>query len=65
MSPRIFLLAAAATSAVLSQPVERLDFDVASIKPNYSGRQGFDGFEVKHGTLTVRNVSLKTLIAAA
>lgn len=40
-------------------------FEVASIKQNLSGRGGTDGFEIAHGRLTVRNVSLKTLIEAA
>jgi uncharacterized protein (TIGR03435 family) len=37
---------------------------VASVKPNPSGRLGTDGFQIAHGTLTVRNVSLKMLIEA-
>ncbi len=41
------------------------EFEVASIKANHSGRQGFDGFEAEHGSLTVRNASLKMLIEAA
>jgi uncharacterized protein (TIGR03435 family) len=48
-----------------SQPAVKGEFEVASIKPNHSGRQGFDGFDVEHGSLTVRNASLKMLIEAA
>jgi bla regulator protein BlaR1 len=42
-----------------------LRFDVASVKPNNSGRAGTDGFEVAHGSLTVKNVSLKMLLESA
>jgi uncharacterized protein (TIGR03435 family) len=50
------------TAAMIARAQE---FEVASIKANHSGRQGFDGFEAEHGSLTVRNASLKMLIEAA
>jgi uncharacterized protein (TIGR03435 family) len=40
-------------------------FEIASVKENHSGRLGTDGFQVSHGSLTARNVSLKMLIQAA
>jgi uncharacterized protein (TIGR03435 family) len=48
-----------------SQTRDTAEFEVASIKPNLSGRAGYDGFQIEHGSLTVRNVSLKTLIETA
>ncbi|HXA50900.1 MAG TPA: TIGR03435 family protein [Candidatus Acidoferrum sp.] len=44
---------------------ERREFEVASVKANRSGRAGWDGFQMSHGSLTVKNVSLRTLIAAS
>jgi bla regulator protein BlaR1 len=43
----------------------RLEFDVASVKENHSGRLGSDGFQISHGSLTVKNVSLKAFVEAA
>jgi uncharacterized protein (TIGR03435 family) len=43
----------------------RPEFEVSSVKENHSGRAGYDGFQVSHGSLTVRNVSLMTLIETA
>ena len=62
---RTIVLIAAAAAFAHSQPAVTPQFEVASIKPNHSGRQGFDGFNVDHGSLTVRNVSLKMLIETA
>jgi uncharacterized protein (TIGR03435 family) len=62
---RNVILIAVAAAIARSQPAVRPEFEVASIKPNHSGRQGFDGFDVDHGSLTVRDASLKMLIEAA
>jgi uncharacterized protein (TIGR03435 family) len=43
----------------------RPSFEVASIKPNDSGRSGFDGFKLSHGGFRAMNVSLQMLIEAA
>jgi bla regulator protein BlaR1 len=48
-----------------AQDASRLAFEVASIKENHSGRLGTDGFQVAHGALTIRNVSLKMLVQAS
>jgi uncharacterized protein (TIGR03435 family) len=48
-----------------AQEPSRLAFDADTVKLNRSGRAGFDGFQILHGSLTVRNVSLKMLIEAA
>jgi uncharacterized protein (TIGR03435 family) len=55
------------TSAVHAQlgTQPRLEFDVASVKENHSDRLGYDGFQISHGELTVKNVSLKVLVEAA
>src|SRR5205814_770561 len=60
-------MGAAQSPAALPQPraPARMEFDIASIKLNQSGRAGTDGFQVVHGALTVRNVNLKMLIEAA
>src|SRR5579871_501191 len=62
---RNVLLFVGLTGISRSQPAVKTEFDVASIKANHSGRQGYDGFDVDHGSLTVRNVSLKMLIEEA
>jgi len=58
-------LAQAPATHIESQPPAHLAFDVASVKANHSGRAGYDGFQISHGSLTVKNVSLKMLISAA
>lgn len=63
--PIIIGVAHAPIAQAQSQAPTRLQFDVASVKPDESGRAGSDGFQVAYGTLTVRNVSLKMLIQAA
>jgi bla regulator protein blaR1 len=48
-----------------TQAASHLEFDVASVKVNHGIRQGTDGFQISHGSLTVLNVSLKRLVEAA
>jgi hypothetical protein len=43
----------------------RLQFELVSVKANHSDRLGSDGFRVSHGSLSVKNVSLKMLVEAA
>jgi bla regulator protein blaR1 len=64
-APNLIGVAYAPMAQAQSPAPARLEFDVASVKPNESGRAGTDGFQVAHGTLAVRNVSLKTLIQVA
>jgi uncharacterized protein (TIGR03435 family) len=60
-----FACAAQQPSGGLAQsPAPRLEFDVASVKPNPSGRPGY-GIRALPGRLTANNISLKRLIAMA
>jgi uncharacterized protein (TIGR03435 family) len=72
---RRLLLGAAAIAAMIwlaapevqaqNQSATRLEFDAASVKPNQSGREGWEFPPVSHGRLTIINASLRMLIANA
>src|ERR1700678_3223056 len=48
-----------------SQPAGRLEFEAASVKPNRSGREGWEFPPISHGRFTAVNASLRMLIAEA
>jgi bla regulator protein blaR1 len=48
-----------------AHPAGRLEFEAASVKPNQSGREGWEFPPVSHGRLTIVNASLRMLIAEA
>src|ERR1043166_6665835 len=67
MRHRIFALLIAQAIATDAQPqsTEPAAFDVASVKPNPSGRPGFAIQALPGGILRANNISLKRLIAMA
>lgn len=65
---RIFFLTVIAAAAALGQTAEAPAFDVASVKPSLGGgREGFrrENIEATPGSLTMRNITLKSSIAWA